>query len=267
MLKSRILTAIILIPFTVAAIFFLPPLSFFSLAMFLILLAGWEWSFLAGVNPLSKRIIFLVILAAVLLGSIFIPIYFVIILGLIWWLIGIILILTYSKVGHYWGRRTWLRAVMGFLVLIPCWIGLIILQGFSPALLVYCLALIWVVDSIAYFVGRKYGKHKLAPSISPGKSYEGFLAGLLAAAIFAGIGLWVLDIPEGKWLGFFILSLIGGGLITVVGDLFESMVKRQSDLKDSGTLLPGHGGLLDRIDSMTTAIPFFALVFPILLNL
>ncbi len=266
MLKYRILTAVMLIPLVIGAIFFLPPLSFFSVAMLLILLAGWEWSRLIGMTHFAKRLIYLIILSFLLVFFVFIPIYYVIVMGIIWWLIAISLLLIYPRASRCFTENFPVRAVIGFLVLIPCWIGLIILQGFSPALLLYCLILIWGADSAAYFVGKRLGRHKLAPSISPGKTREGLLAGCLISIVIAGVGLWILDIPAGKKLLFFIFSVIGGGGITVIGDLFESMVKRQCQVKDSGTILPGHGGLLDRIDSLTTAIPFFALFFPLLLG-
>lgn len=266
MLKYRLLTALVLIPLVVICILFLPPLTFFSLALLLMLLAGWEWSSLIGIKHLSVRILFLVLLAAALSLAVFIPLYWVVILGIVWWLLALMLLLTYPTSSECLGKALFPRFIMGFLILIPCWIGLIILQGFSPVVLLYCLILIWTVDSTAYFIGRKWGKHKLAPTISPGKSYEGFIAGILAAAIVAFLGLLILDIPQNNKLLFFVTSLLGGGVITVFGDLFESMIKRQSQVKESGSLLPGHGGLLDRIDSLTTAVPFFALIFPYLFN-
>ncbi|MBA2653861.1 MAG: phosphatidate cytidylyltransferase [Gammaproteobacteria bacterium] len=266
MLKPRIFTALILIPIVIAAVFFMPPLTFFSLALLVILLAGWEWSILAELPNLTLRIGFLVLLAAVLVLSVFVPLYVIISLAVVWWLIAITLLAIYPRGKERWGNSIWIRSLIGFLVLTPCWVGLIILQGFSPIVLMYCLILIWGADTAAYFAGKKWGQHKLAPAISPGKTYEGFIGGLIAAAVIAGVGFWVLRIPSDRGLLFFIVSVIGGGLISVIGDLFESMMKRQSHIKDSGSILPGHGGLLDRIDSMTTAIPFFALFFPYLFN-
>lgn len=261
MLKLRLYTALILIPVIVASIFFLPPLTFVSLAVITMLLAGWEWAQLAGLHNTYKKILFLVLLSAALVISIY-SIYIIIIIGILWWLFALILLFLYPKGASWWSHGHYIRAIMGFLVLIPCWIGLIILQGFSPMLLMFSFILIWSVDSAAYFVGKRWGKHKLAPSISPGKTYEGLLAGLLTAVVISVLGFWILEIPSERWILFLIICLVGGGLITVLGDLFESMLKRQSNIKDSGSLLPGHGGLLDRIDSMTTAIPFFALIFP-----
>src|SRR5262249_55228085 len=156
----------ILIPIVVACVFFLPPMSFLSLALLVMLLAGWEWAGLADLNQLHQKILYVVILAALLIGSIFLPIYIIILVGILWWILAFILLLIYPKGTSWWSRGYSVRAIMGFLVLIPCWIGLIILQGFSPALLMFSLVLIWSVDSAAYFVGKKWGKHKLAPAVS-----------------------------------------------------------------------------------------------------
>jgi phosphatidate cytidylyltransferase len=234
---------------------------FLALALIAMLIAGWEWTQLAEIQPLTGKILYLVLLAAALLSSIFVPIYFIIIFAILWWILAFILLLIYPTGINWWGYGNLIRAMMGFFVLIPFWVGLIILQGFSPTLLLFSLILIWGVDSAAYFIGRKWGKHKLAPTISPGKSYEGLIAGLITAFIIAILGFWILGVPSERWLLFIAICLFGG-LLTVLGDLFESMLKRQAKVKDSSSLLPGHGGILDRIDSMVTAIPFFALVFP-----
>lgn len=261
MFKTRLITALILIPIVVACIFFLPPMAFLTASLLVILLAGWEWSALSGIEHYGRRILYLALLATILVSFLFLPIILVIILATIWWLLTIILMWIFPE-RSAWGDHKWIKATMGFFVLVPCWIGLIILQGYSPMVLMFCLVLIWSVDSAAYFVGRKWGQHKMIPKISPGKSYEGFFAGIVTSIIVGLIGLWILEIGQGGAILFLLICLLGGGLITVLGDLFESMVKRKSHLKDSGGLLPGHGGILDRIDSMTSAIPFFALVIP-----
>ncbi len=261
MLKKRIITALLLIPLVIACIFLATPLLFLSIALLFILLAGWEWTQLAGITNFAKRFIFLVLLAITLILCLFVPVDYIVIIAVFWWIIAITLLLLYPKTSSFWGRGLWIRSLMGFLVLIPCWRALITLQGFSPILLLYCLILIWGADIAAYFVGRKWGKHKLAPTISPGKTYEGLFAGMLAAGFLSCIGLWLFHIPQGQWVWFFLICILGGGIMTVVGDLFESMLKRQSHLKDSGKIFPGHGGVLDRIDSMTMAIPFFAVFF------
>jgi phosphatidate cytidylyltransferase len=262
MLKLRLITAAILIPLVIAAIFFLPPMTFLCVAMLVLLLAAWEWAGLCGLTSFLGKSLYLAVLAAVLVASLFIPVMIVIVIGIIWWLIALILLLIFPRFSEQWGKDLFIKATMGIFVFLPCWVGLILLQGYSPMVLMFCLVLIWAVDSAAYFVGRKWGKHKLSPIISPGKSYEGLLTGLATSLIVGLFGLWLLEISSTGSLVFLLICLIGGGFITVLGDLFESMVKRVSHTKDSGSLLPGHGGLLDRIDSMLTAIPFFALVIP-----
>lgn len=262
MLKHRLLTAVVLIPLVIAAIFFLPPMSFLSVAMLVMLLAGWEWAGLCGIKSFWGKSLYLVILAATLSLVLFVPVFIVIFIGVIWWLFALLLLVIYPRFSQYWGSSLWIKALMGFFAFIPCWIGLVLLQGYSPLVLMFCLILIWAVDSAAYFVGRKWGRHKLAPLISPGKSYEGMIAGLLTSLIIGLFGLWLLEISYTGALVFLLICLIGGGFVTVLGDLFESMVKRASHTKDSGSILPGHGGLLDRVDSMLTAIPFFALIIP-----
>jgi phosphatidate cytidylyltransferase len=266
MLKARIITSLVLIPLVIIAIFFLPPFSFLSLVMLMTLLAAWEWARLSGLEHLWSRSLYLILLGCGLLAAIFAPIYIIVLVGILWWLVALLLLIIFPRASSWWSERTLIKLIMGFLTLMPCWIGLIILQGFSPAVLLFCLIMIWAVDSSAYFAGKKWGRHKLAPSISPGKTYEGLLAGLITSVVVSGLGLLLLDIPKERWLLFLLMCLLGGGLVTVFGDLFESMFKRQSHVKDSGTLLPGHGGILDRIDSMITAIPFFALFLPLFFN-
>lgn len=265
MLKNRIFTALVLIPLIILAIFLLPPLSFLSVAMLITLLAGWEWAQIAGLEQPIKKTLYLLGLAAGLLLAISIPIFYIVVVGFIWWLVAAILLGIYPRGIKFWGHPV-MRGIMGYLVLIPFWIGLILLQGFSPILLLFSLVLIWAVDSAAYFVGKKWGFHKLAPLISPGKSYEGFWAGLIMALCLSIIGVLLLHMPYGRWLTFISICFIGAGMISVLGDLFESMMKRLANVKDSGSLLPGHGGILDRIDSLTTAIPFFALIFSYFFN-
>lgn len=154
MLKSRILTALILIPIVIAAIFLLPPISFLCLVMLVILLAGWEWTALAGINQVMIKTIYLALLAALLLLTLFTPIVFVIVSGIAWWLLAFIMLILYPKWSGWWGNHSWVRSLMGVLVLVPCWIALLILQGFSPMVLLFCLIMIWAVDSAAYFVGK-----------------------------------------------------------------------------------------------------------------
>jgi phosphatidate cytidylyltransferase len=153
------------------------------------------------------------------------------------------------------------KILMGFLVLIPCWAALNYLRSLHDGIytLLFLFALIWGADSAAYFVGRKWGKHKLAPQVSPGKSWQGLCGALVCALFIAAIAGWLSETPIQLWWRGAVIAVVTV-LFSVMGDLFESMIKRQAGVKDSGQLLPGHGGLLDRIDSLTAAAPIFVLV-------
>jgi phosphatidate cytidylyltransferase len=152
---------------------------------------------------------------------------------------------------------TWIGAA-GFAVLVPAGLAMLALK---PLEVLLVLVLVWIADSAAYFVGRAWGRRKLAPSISPGKSWEGALGGLVGAAAYAIIcGIFISRIA---WAAFLASALLLA-MVSIVGDLFESAVKRQAGVKDSGSLLPGHGGILDRIDSATATLPLAALLWPVI---
>jgi len=154
------------------------------------------------------------------------------------------------------GQTVWTGAA-GFAVLVPAGLAMVRLE---PLVVLLVLVLVWIADSAAYFVGRAWGRRKLAPAISPGKTWEGVAGGLIGAALYAIIIAFFTD--PGAWLALVVTALLLG-MASIVGDLFESAVKRQAGVKDSGSVLPGHGGILDRIDSATAALPIAALVWPI----
>ena len=153
-------------------------------------------------------------------------------------------------------QSVWIGAA-GFAVLVPAGLAMVRLE---PLVVLLVLVLVWIADSAAYFVGRAWGRRKLAPAISPGKTWEGVAGGLIGAALYAIILAFFTD--RGAWLALVVTALLLG-MVSIVGDLFESAVKRQAGVKDSGSLLPGHGGILDRIDSATAALPLAALLWPI----
>jgi phosphatidate cytidylyltransferase len=165
-------------------------------------------------------------------------------------------------------RARWLAALTGLLVLVPTWLALVELRNLGPLLLLLLMSVVWISDSAAYFAGRRFGRHKLAPSISPGKTWEGVLGAVLAVSLYAALwGLaWQAYFPQalksmrfgtfGMLLFLWLLTAIG-----IYGDLFESALKRQAGVKDSGAMLPGHGGVLDRIDALTAVLPVAALVY------
>jgi phosphatidate cytidylyltransferase len=163
--------------------------------------------------------------------------------------------------GSWRPQNPWLMGLVGWVVLLPTGLAMIDLRAAGPWLLLGVMATVWIADTAAYFTGRKFGKHKLAPAISPGKTWEGVLGALIVVSIYvAAVGL-SNDLFKNALVfsGVMIASWFWVGL-AVIGDLFESAIKRQAGVKDSGALLPGHGGLLDRIDALTSTLPFVALV-------
>lgn len=266
-LKTRIITALILAPIAIGGIFFLPPLGFALFTGVIIAVGAWEWANMAGIERPLGRVGFALAVAAILIGLLEVPANIVLWAALVWWLVGFVLVCVYPGGSDRWSSST-ARAVMGLLVLVPAWVGLNHLRtgGFqfggsasNLLLILYVFCIVWVADIGAYFSGRAFGKAKLAPRVSPGKSWAGVWGGLFAVAVFALlIGLWASASSRDIAL-LMLASLITGG-ISVVGDLMESMLKRFRGIKDSSHLLPGHGGIMDRIDSLTAAIPVFALI-------
>lgn len=261
MLKYRIITALILIPLTLAVLFLLPPLAFFIMSTLLIFGCAWEWSRLMGLEAKIARVIYLLfMLSGMIWASFFVPMKIIFIAAFVWWILATVLVLLYPRLSECWGRGVFWRGLMGFMVLIPCWGAINALRNFPHGAytVLFLFVLIWGADTAAYFVGKKWGSTKLAPLVSPGKSRQGFFGAILFTTLIALIALSIAHIPLAVWPFALLLSLVTV-LFSVVGDLFESMMKRQIGLKDSGSLLPGHGGLLDRIDSLTAAAPIFVL--------
>lgn len=255
--KARILTASILAPIIILGVLLLPRFEFVIMSALIFLYAGWEWSGLINLPP-SQRPIYVIILLVLfcIVQALFSE--FILVLALVWWLFAGYLILRYPKFVETWTNSKNLQAGMGLLVIIPCWIAMNIIREHSPGYLLLVLFLVWSADTGAFFAGKRLGKQKLAPNVSPGKTIEGLIGGVILTIIIAIIGALLLKMPLAKWPLLLVLAIIVA-LISVIGDLFESMIKRQAGVKDSGTLLPGHGGLLDRIDGMTAALPIFAL--------
>ena len=248
MLAKRIITAGILIPVVILGIFYLPSASF-SLAIAIILsLAAWEWSVLVGIDKIWQRILYIGLLWWGFAISQLVSIKLILGLSFIWWLLVFYFSLQYPKVNKNFFTG-WPSCLVSFLVFVPCLAAIYVLFVFG---------LIWAADSGAYFIGKSFGKRKLAFKISPGKTVEGLVGGLLFAFIVALIFALIAQLPLAKWLWWTGLVLVTV-LFSVLGDLFESMLKRQANVKDSGCWVPGHGGILDRIDSLTAAVPIFTL--------
>jgi phosphatidate cytidylyltransferase len=281
LLKLRIITALCLIPLVLAAIFLLP-LPFFSLfAGGVFLLAGREWG--RFIDPRKANVV-MVSLALVLIGLMaMVPIErvwspdlndtvsLVLYGGALWWLISLALVLIYPRSAAFWQGRLWLKALFALFSLIPFFWALLVLRSyqyeqnpfFGAWLLLFVMSLVWVADSGAYFVGKAFGKNKLCPRVSPGKTIEGMLGGVAAASLLALAVTWAMSLPMQEGIVLLVASMVAV-FASVLGDLVESMFKREAGMKDSGSILPGHGGVMDRIDSLTAALPVFIVVVRVL---
>lgn len=263
MLKTRILTALVLAPLFLWAILAWSTTALAVLFAVVVALGAWEWSRLIGlVRPLAQGgyIASVVLLLGVAWWYLatrqpLLPVFAV---SGIWWLGALIWLARYSA-----GKSAGLAAVpgilVGYLLLIPTWLGLVWLHADGGAYwLILLMLLVWGADVGAYFTGRRLGKRKLAPKVSPGKTWEGVAGG----AVTALAAVLLLHAIAGQAaLPLLVLAPIAlaTAMFSVVGDLFESMAKRQRGMKDSSQLLPGHGGVLDRVDSLTAAAPLFSL--------
>ncbi|MFA5242772.1 MAG: phosphatidate cytidylyltransferase [Sulfuricella sp.] len=253
MLKTRVITAFALLLGLLFGLFYLPSLAWSLLTLGVITIGAWEWGGIAAYGR-TGRWAYLLLTIAFGLAFFFLQmrveesylaaIAFWLLLALPWLLFG-------WKV-----RNPLLLAATGWLVLFPTWFALMDFHAMRPALLFGLLAVVAVADIGAYFAGRAFGRHKLAPAISPGKTWEGVAGGLLGVTLYGA--LWMaLEGSLGVPFPGFVL-LLAMAVLSVEGDLFESWLKRQAGIKDSGHILPGHGGVLDRIDAMTAALPLAA---------
>ncbi|WP_420232684.1 phosphatidate cytidylyltransferase [Pseudomonas sp. ABY48] len=262
MLKQRIITALILLPIALGGFFLLKGAGFALFIGLVVTLGAWEWARLAGFPAQSARVAYAAAVAAMLFIMYVVPGLAPWVLGaaVLWWATATFLVLTYPQTTHHWANAA-TKLVIGLLILLPAWQGLIwIKQGpLGNWQIMAVMVLVWGADVGAYFSGKAFGKRKLAPKVSPGKSWEGVYGGLALSLVITTVVGFVRDWTVAQLL----MGLIGAALIvfvSVVGDLTESMFKRQSGIKDSSNLLPGHGGVLDRIDSLTAAIPIFAVL-------
>jgi phosphatidate cytidylyltransferase len=263
MLKQRIITALILAPLAIWAILGLSHEHFRGLMMVIAAMAAWEWARLVGWHGIAGRAGYVLATIAVIAGLEWAlrgqcdvtPILYT---SLGWWLLSLYMVVRYPAGVGLLQRHALARAVAGLLVIVPMWLGLSLIHaGPGPAYVLILMLLVWGADTGAYFAGRRFGRHKLAPRVSPGKSWEGVVGGLVMTVAVALVASLLLAPLMGAPL-FIVLSLVTVA-VSILGDLQESMFKRMVDLKDSGGLLPGHGGVLDRIDSLTAAAPVFAL--------
>ena len=264
MLKQRVLTAIVLISLLTGVIFYGSRELFTVFMLIMIFIAAWEWAGLCGSTSVYSRIIYSSMITGILLiAAVAIPEYRLIgisLLGTIWWCMALVLVVLRQSGKQLIPDISIAKYFLGLFVLLPASISLIIQYSTvsGPSFVFLLFTLIWIVDSTAYFIGKEWGNQRLANRISPGKSWEGFASSMLVAFIppFVFISLRSINGTDAVFL--VCLCLVTAGF-SVVGDLFESMIKRDANMKDSGRLLPGHGGVLDRIDSLTAAAPVFVL--------
>jgi phosphatidate cytidylyltransferase len=262
-LKQRVITALILGPLVVWATLALASPWFAVVAAVVFCLGAWEWGVLAG---LGKGVS---VAYAAAIGAAFAGTYpwvgadgtalqAVLGVGLLWWVAALLLVMRFPGGSGIWGRSRILRLSAGILILFPSWLALVALhERAAPGFALLVMVLVSAADIGAYFAGRRFGKHKLAPRVSPGKTWEGFGGAVGITLITAAAGIWALGVAGAHAAAFAVLCVLTVA-VSVLGDLVESMFKRMVGAKDSSALLPGHGGILDRIDSLTAAAPVFA---------
>lgn len=264
MLKLRLLTALILIPLVILGIFYLSRPWFFFVTVIFFSMASWEWARLSGWQRVWQKLFYIGLMLIGMALIRFVPqgYVFAIVIGAFWWSLIVLWLLKARTSAKLTPLPSWSIVIAGFLVLLPCWQALLLLQQLSPRLLFFMLLMIWVCDSAAYFGGRLWGKRKLAVTISPNKTLEGLYTAVGVTVLLSGLLEWFFFTPHEIKLSWLlpVLPLI---VAVIAGDLFESALKRMQNVKDSGHLLPGHGGILDRIDSLTAAAPVFtcAMIF------
>ncbi len=264
MLRIRIFTAAIMLFLFLAALFYLSAIFWMALLLALTVAGSWEWNKLARFSTTYSIIypLFTVMLGGELLFILsekvladpyttsFLWLYA---LSLTFWSLGAPYFLRSNRPL----KNPLLLALTGWLLLLPTCLALFQLRAISPLLLLGFMGAIWISDTAAYFTGRAFGRHKLAPSISPGKTWEGVAGALVAVSIYALA--WSFFVGEEAHVLLLAPLLLVLAMMGIIGDLFESLMKRHAGVKDSGNILPGHGGILDRIDALTSTLPIAVL--------
>ena len=260
MLLSRILTALVLAPIALAGVFLLSPGWFALVFGSAAALACYEWANLLHLHKIWQKLVYVAVYGG-LAGAFYfaetgyaLALY----LGAGVWMFAVLGVLLFPKGTDIYRQRV-LMALLGWAIFVAAWSGLVVIRAAPQGSfwLLWLFVLVWGADIGAYFAGRAFGKRKLAPAVSPGKTWEGAIGGFLLAGTLCAVGAVLLQADLSLWLPL----TAGLIMLSVFGDLFESVMKRSSGVKDSGTLLPGHGGVLDRIDSLLAVLPVFALIW------
>ena len=282
MLKQRIITALVLAPLALMAILFLPVFEFQIVIAGVVAIGAYEWAKMSGLDSRMSKAVYTLIALTICVffaqiveqdliwyqGQLNAVYRYILGVSAIWWLVSLGMIIAYPRFCGFWRHSIVIRALFGLLTLIPTWVAVVSLRTslyeveplYGASLIFYVLGIVWAADIGAFFVGVKFGKHKLRPNVSPGKTLEGLLGGVAASfAIIAFAALHYQVEPSRIWLHIVIGGLPVG--VSALGDLNESMFKRCAGIKDSGKILPGHGGVMDRIDSLTAAFPVFAFCY------
>ena len=253
MLKTRVITALIALA-AIAVVLFVLPQAYAEIVIAVLVLAGaWEWSAFIGSETVAVRVAFTAMIAACLaVAHALAPDRAALILQLacVWWAVAFVWTLRFPT-----PIPAALRWLCGALVLVPLFVALVVLLRLGVEYLIFTLLIVWLADGGAYFAGKWFGRVKLAPSISPGKTWEGVVGGMLLVAVLVVVVALRRNVEVAVLLPF----CLGVAALSVVGDLTVSMFKRTAGVKDSGSLFPGHGGVLDRVDSVAAAAPLFAL--------
>jgi phosphatidate cytidylyltransferase len=260
MLKYRLATAIVLIPLVLYLLFASSVQTFYYAMLTVAVLAAWEWPTLMGKNAILVRLSYVAAVLVIVLLSHFFPARLLLALSFLSWCIFTYWVLHYPAKQAVW-VKTWALSLIGLVLIVPLFIAFIYLRTLPHGheLLLILLLLIWGADSSAYFIGRRFGRNKLIPQVSPNKSWQGFYAAISSGFLLAVMAIiWLNDVFATQWFMFIVLAMLTT-IASIVGDLAESMFKRAQGVKDSGALLPGHGGILDRIDSLTAAAPIYTL--------
>lgn len=272
MTRTRVIAALLMTPVAIAAMLWLPTPWMVALAALVFLASLWEWFRLADVEDTLARMILLVVNLALMVAMVwasrmpdgslnYVLFKLATMIGIIWWLLAALWLSRFEFASDHATHARVFKLAAGTLAIIPAWSAAAWIHGdahHGHRWLFVAVALVWAADSGAYFAGRHFGRHKLSPRISPNKTVEGLVGGLVAGLVVALAFAPMAGATLAQLPAVALVALVAVGF-SVVGDLFESLLKRHVGAKDSGDLIPGHGGVLDRIDGVLAALPVFAL--------
>jgi phosphatidate cytidylyltransferase len=266
MFVQRLLTALLMIPVALAVMLLPPTWLFGGILAAVFLAAQWEWTRLCGLRSRGVRAAWLLLMLAMiaLMGWLHEHVWtwtLGVSVGVLWWIASLLWLRRHSFAASPTRENRLLKLLLGLLVFLPAWLALVGLHGGTDGRWWVLLAVlvVWTADTGAYLTGRMFGRRKLAPSISPGKTWAGAYGALALGAVICVLGGWVLGLRHPQQLAGMLVLGLATVSASILGDLIESLMKRQADTKDSGTLFPGHGGLLDRLDSLFAALPVFVI--------